>query len=721
MTSPRSSRTLSWLLATLFILASTGSLALVNVIASETSRRFDVTGLGRHRLSPRASQVLDSLDGRYRLLLAGPWSAPASVQAQQAVPGPRVVQAVFDALAEMARATPSLEVVRIDTASSRGQSQFQEELTALVERDADAIDALRAQIEDALARADAIARTLDAANESLSSAPAAAGATSATRDALLQLAAEARVVASRLREQTAPAIRAADEPIPSLPTTSLDRAAEALSGALLAARTSLEAFAARLEEVAAQPGVASAAADACRQAAARVRTARDAAAVGLEALDRSPVPDAIRVARVLLSGNAAILVGPPERGVLAIGFDLLFAQPTIEQTELGIAPDAGQLAEETLTDALALMTHPGAPTLVFVHGEAQRWVLDTPAIGELQQRLAMKRMTLLEWAPVIEPEPPAALAATLAAGDPVVYVAIGTDSTRVAGVPSEQNGPARADALGRALRDIVDRGDPLLLSIAPSWTAAAFDGDDPTSSFLDRFGLEARPGRTIVTGETTPDGPALEFVHRVLPLEGDHPLIGATAGLPTVVRWPVEIAASPREPSGVVSLERTPLLAIDSDRAWAEKEWLEGWRTARQANASVLTGPGIPRPTPGLDDTEGPWTIAYAAERKLPGRPAQRLVAIGANGWFFDAQTMPGQMQGGRFVRTQPGNLALFESSVYWLANQDDLVAAGATATPVARIKPIAPGLRSALAWGTIAGLPLLVLFAGLIWRVARG
>ena len=74
-----------------------------------------------------------------------------------------------------------------------------------------------------------------------------------------------------------------------------------------------------------------------------------------------------------------------------------------------------------------------------------------------------------------------------------------------------------------------------------------------------------------------------------------------------------------------------------------------------------------------------------------------------------------------RVALVSPGNAELFEAAVLWLAGQDELIATSAGARSTAMVKPLSPGSLTALRWGLIAGLPLMTLGLGILWRLARG
>jgi len=720
------SRAGSWVLAGVFLTACAVSVALVNIIASQTlTDRIDVTASGDHELGERLLGLLDSLEDDATLILAGPWSAGREAQASQALPGPDSIRRAFDALEEIDRASSLFELRALDTSTPSGRGRFFREIERLAQRDRGEIAALRESIDGAIELSGTLSDSLDLVAERLRAMASERGIDASVSRALQRLAAEAGAGASRMRQHAADTRAAADEPIGTLGIDALDRGLEAARSMLGRGQGQLE----RLER--AGEVVADAVMDDIElrdpidEIARAIGGMRDRAAVLADRLQRARVPPAVRVARTLLTGNGAVLVGGAADGpgIVAIGFDALFGTLGIGRQGAGPSVvDAGALAEDAVANALAVATRPDRPIVVLVHGEVQRWVMSSSALESFRERLAMRGMDLLEWPAAIQPDPPNPRSVPGGDRRPVVYLVMSTSSVRVSGVEEGMNGPARAAAVGEALRWIVDGGHPVLLAAHVSWPASAYDGADPQTAWLYGFGLVADPARAVVTRVPTAAGEVLEFAHRVLPVSGAHPLQRAVEGLPIALRWPIALESTAEVPDGVVTLERTALVRIDADRTWAEREWQPMWEAAQRSDADSLMGPGLAAPTPGIDDTTGPWTVAWAVERRVRGGgQPQRAVVVGSNRWFVDAATTPMRAQDGRLVRENPGNRPLLESSIAWLAGQDEMVAADASSRPVARIRSLSAGEMVGIGWAVVIVPPILVVLLGVIFRLVRG
>lgn len=202
--------------------------------------------------------------------------------------------------------------------------------------------------------------------------------------------------------------------------------------------------------------------------------------------------------------------------------------------------------------------------------------------------------------------------------------------------------------------------------------------------------------------------------------EGSHPILRAVRGLPALVPWPIPLKAKGAEGApGREGLRVTALATIADDAStWGESQWVRLWQTPRaQRGAS----PDLPVFDANRDVRGGPWMVAAAAEIPGPRGTPQRLVVVGSNSWFIDQVTQRRAEVDGRVIDANPGNIELFESSVLWLAGQDELIAQSPEAASIALIGAIAPERLSMIRWVIVAGLPVLVLVVGGLYRAVRG
>jgi hypothetical protein len=166
---------------------------------------------------------------------------------------------------------------------------------------------------------------------------------------------------------------------------------------------------------------------------------------------------------------------------------------------------------------------------------------------------------------------------------------------------------------------------------------------------------------------------------------------------------------------------------VASNEVWAESQWLRLWQTPRDQRMFLTDLPafdaGRDSRWPEGKDTGRPqrWTVAAAAERAELGKPVQRALIVGSNGWFVDPITQQ-QATGpdGRPVPRNPGNMELFEGAVSWLAGQDDLIAQSPSARATAMIREIPAAELTRLRAAMVLGMPLLVLLTGGVYRLTR-
>ncbi|HWE93680.1 MAG TPA: Gldg family protein [Tepidisphaeraceae bacterium] len=119
-------------------------------------------------------------------------------------------------------------------------------------------------------------------------------------------------------------------------------------------------------------------------------------------------------------------------------------------------------------------------------------------------------------------------------------------------------------------------------------------------------------------------------------------------------------------------------------------------------------------------DTKGPLWAGAAAEKKGAGK----LVVIGSRSWvannivrFPDQRLQKQRLDVARF----PGNGELFTNSVFWLANQESMIALSPSAMDTSRIAAMSPGALTFWRVGILLiGLPVAALLCGLFVYQSR-
>jgi len=382
------------------------------------------------------------------------------------------------------------------------------------------------------------------------------------------------------------------------------------------------------------------------------------------------------------------------------------------------AADLRFVGESLLSAAIGSLTgSTTAPVVVLVHGAADRQLDDegralTPdaerAFGSLLESLRLRDMRIAEWAPGAAMPRPTFAPADDGSTRPVVWVTF----------PVSVRSSAGAERMARhasAVQGLLESGESVLFSFDAS-TLPGIGETDPMAESLRALGINVRTGAAMLQRMNTPSGAVVDGQFVLRRAARDHAIGRAIDGLATRLAWPCPI-----EIDGTDAVTTWPILTIErSDNAWGEMEWV-AFRSLTPSQRAMLAD--APAPDEGTDLTGGPWNVAIAAERAAPdGRSqTQRLVVVGANGWFTDVVTRESASVDGRTVASTPGNAELFDASVAWLAHQDDTIATGPGATGTSRIPSIGAAQLTALRWAIIAGMPLLVLLLGVVLRLWRG
>ncbi len=708
-----------------FLAAFTACVVFANILAERLAPRIDLTAAGEHELSPRTKALLGRLDKGYRIVIATRFD-DSNRRAR------RRLEDVLDRFKQSA-GEGVLSTTMIDLASSDsesdGQRAFAELQRDLADRERGTISVHANTLGDSFAACDELATTLDALAGNLESLrdrlAVGEAALVPTRDTLDAGARQSRANARSLRELAEKlrgelASQQQNSIVPNTPPM-----IENVRDAVSSTATYLDAVAEGLGKFAANEQVPKGARDRARPLPATITPARDLASRTADRLSRLPTLEILRVASVIQSQSAALVIGPggaeggPASAGLAPHRVNLNAIPIERLLPLDSAPgDQRQDAEELISTALAALADPIRPIVVLVHAERTAG-LSKAAFTSMADRLALRGIEWVEWACAVDAEPPSLARFDPANARPVVYVVVSTNSA--ASGQGGTSGVERAQRLGRVIATLISQGKSVLLSSYPS-TLPAFGQQDPIVASLAPLGVAIDTARPVLRERATTGGRFVEAFTRATALRPtasiDHPLLGAIGNLPTVFTWPVAIAPAP---SGLAKdVTFTPLYEITDPACWAESEWMAYAQVPMDQH-----GPGMalaPANDSAQDLGTGPWTIAAAIERHDRSliKP-QRVVVVGANFWFVNDMLTSSVMVDQRAVPANPGNAELFESAVLWLAHQDELIAKSVTARQVALIKPMSGGSLSALRWGLMAGLPALALAFGAAWRFWRG
>ncbi len=702
------------LLTTLLVLAVFVSVTLVNVLGERFARRFDVTATGEHRLSPRSAKIAASLAGNYEVIIAADTSALDRRARQDAID-------VLDRFAKSSTSSSGSFSHRIiDLAGTQGRADYATLLTEMAKSDAAEITGQRHLVETAARNAIALSVEL---NQSFVPAmgsflggiggtdPAATTILGRLQSSLAGLSATLRATGAAV-SGVQPLL---DRTVQGVPVPSLVAAVAQLTPPIQELARALLSIEADLRQLAdAHTPVA----QTSRQVAEGVRTRREQFDVVSDSLSRVTYPDTVLVAESLARSATVLVRGPRHEqsrpSIIALPFEQIF--PTREELEAsGLASaDLRRRAEDLIASALGVLVNPNPPLVVMVTAEPAIAARQVRAFEVASQRLRRSGADVVSWDLLISPDQPSLAKLNPGGSRPIVYAVRMPDTTQGKDPVSQKTGLERRRLVADAVRTLGESGSPLLLSIGPSIVSVDKE-PDPIDAVLSPFGLMVRSDRVIV-GETTSSGgvrQVLTDIYVAIP-SSDHPVAASIRGLPTLLPWPTSL----RVKDGSAATTTTLLEFPQRPDVWAESQW-QVHKAAQ--NDSRIRAPAPPKYDEATDARDGPWRMAVAAERVRTNAPPQRLIAVASNEWMSDNLVRMTQNIEGREIATAPGNLQLFESSIYWLAGQDNLIGASAASRQIAIVGPISDSKLTALRLVLVAGLPLGILLLGVLYRAARG
>ncbi len=686
----------------IILLAVTASCVIASAMATRWSLRMDVTATREHTLSPRTATLLSNLSEPVEVVIAADY---ASLDA-------RATLRLRDVLDGLARGSDQLTVTEIDLGAAGGRDEF----GALLGRISASIEPEVARHEGVLREAIDATRSainrLNAISTSVLEQRATLSADDPNGSNLERIAAAARLLAGSIDEALSASEAALDDSIGDSGLVSVDAAAIAVASTQKALLVDLDSLDAALSTVsmglAGQVDLGG--------AADSILALRDSIARTQDAVDRLKPIQSLAAMRTIEGGAGALVIAGEQ--ARAVPMQAIFPPSTLIDSASTGAADLRFVGESLLSAAIGSLTgSQSAPVVVLVHGAGERQLDDegralTPdadrAFGSLLESLRLRDIRIAEWAPgAAMPRP------TFAPGGdgstrPVVWVTF----------PVSVRSSAGAERMARhasAVQGLLESGENVLFSFDAS-TLPAIGEPDPMATPLEGLGIRVRTGAAMLQKMNTPNGAVVDGQFVLRRADDSNPIGGAINGLATRLAWPcpIEVAENP-------AVTTWPILSIDdSDTAWGEMEWV-AFRALSPAQRAMLAD--APTPDRGVDLTDGPWTVALAAERAAPSGASstQRIVVVGANGWFTDVITRESTNVNGRTVSVTPGNAELFDASVAWLAHQDDTIAAGPGASGTSRLPAMNPGPLAALRWAIIAGMPVLVLLTGVLLRLWRG
>lgn len=683
-----------WLAIT-FLLANSVSAAFLIALADRHRVRLDVTATGEHRLAEQTRRLIASVDPTegFELIVAADASRV----------DPRAWQAMLDVGQELQAAGP-VEVTILDADSARqGLEALAQRLSA---RESEKIEMQTQALARAMAELDRAAQIIDdELVRGLTAAAEAAGDREQIAQVMRQragaaprLAQDLRAVIERVREDLGSPI------MPGAPVPSIDRARSSIMAPARDAASQLGLLADEALVIAQDRSYP----EALRRVAIDISTAagpaRSLCASAADTAQRLEALDVVRVLRAIGDAATAVLVGP--QSAVALDTQTLLPPPGVLRPEAATAPSLRGRIEGLIASAMLTAIDPLRPIVVVAHAEDSRFIERPGALGVALAHLRRQGIDIVEWPIMLEPDAPGLMRLDPTRGRPIIHLVLNTNTSVRSPDPLAPRPDERAARLGELLRRLVDAGEPVIVHLTPSEVVVG-GGVDAVAEPLAEFGLAARTGQALMHKPSQSE--IVEHDMLVTGMGGSHPMQGAVSGLLTYMPW-----ASPIEHAGEGLA--WPLLTIDDEPTWAESRW-SGYRRVPRDERPLVSNP--PQREPASDDVDGPWTIAWAAERTVEGKPA-RVVVVGSNDWLADDIISSGQSLDGRMAASYPGNLALLDAAVLWLSGRDEFIAPTVSSSSVAMIRTIDPGTLSAIRWALVLGVPMLILIVGGAWRLVR-
>ncbi len=705
------------------LLAITFACIFLGVISSSRKARaqIDLTGSRQHRLSERTLGILGSLDSTYDVVVAGDMRSVDPLGRAR----------TLDVLDGFGRASERVRLRVIDTSSSAGTREFDGLMTDLAASHKEEIDKQHAAVEAAAGSAVRLAEALQRLSGQLLEARGVVKDSDANAKTLQSMfnddAAKCRITAETLTRSSSIARAALGQRIAGTEVPAIDAGAAEIGASLAAASNDLAVIGQRADAISRASDVPEIVGDKAAPIAQSIRSLRETADAAAESVARLPVLPILAVARTLERTSAALVIGPPKAGgaggaIRAIEFEELFPAKQLDSSGKVPSLDLRSRAEELVSTALVALGPAGerAPIVVFVHDMPMRLAPAFQGFTGLVSRLRLRGMETIEWATALDPDPPVVTRIDPEGKRPVVYATLASAS-------NSPDAVARMKRIVDAQNRLVGDGKPMLISVNVSSRPSTRD-PDPLTECLVPLGVVADTGRPLlrqVQGPNgrlvTPDQFTTEAVGGADDSSDAHLIARAVHGLRCHFPWPISLSSAANQGGTPTGRKFLPIIQVrDGKDVWGESEWLQ-FAQVRPQERSLVTNP--PANDSAQDDASGLWNVVAAVEVPRSGSSApQRAVVVGCAPWFLDDAT---QVQlgvvDGRPVLRAPGNIELFESSVYWLAGQDELIARSATAESVPLIPALGEGPMLIIRWMLIAGLPVIVLLIGAGWRLIRG
>jgi hypothetical protein len=652
--------------------------------------RFDATKTRAYSLSEPTMRLLESLRGRWTVALLLVEANTDRAMRKQ----------IDEVLRQFAAASDSLDVVRIDPTDPRTLREYERLLADLRLIYSD----LTLKYEDALsAGLEAFEATLVFAQQQSGQLPEVLGELGpddSARSELAQRLTPLELFASQgwqIRSQVEAAVRT-DE---SRPLPDYETARSILSAALTEAANAVNDLGWLMAQWQERPPAGPRVQRAAETTRAECDAAARRAALAADPLRHLAPLELASIGRQLQQGEVALILGPDRAAVVPSA--QLIPKGNLQQGDDGaVRFDQRFRGEQVIAAAIRSLVVPRMPLVVFVHAQpgsilrSQEGQSDLTGVASM---LDSSRYGVAEWnaataeRPEVERDRPRAW---------VVIPPPLAERRSVAPSTEEQK-------LIRAAKELIDDGEPVLLSLYPS-ALHKFRQPDAWQGLARSLGIEADTSRVVFQSvPVAEDRVEHQRWQEIESFPPEHAITAAMAGQRT--RFSLPVPVRPAEPA-VAGVRHAVIAAVRPDplrRIWLETDWLTDPQSLDEPKDEERLRDAVP--------------LAVSVQRPHPlEEGVQRCLVVGSGDWMLTRiADVVMRIGGNRAALVYPGNHELMLASIAWLAGMDELIAASPASRSVARLEDVTDADRRRWFWVIVAGLPAACLLLGTaVWVVRR-
>jgi hypothetical protein len=363
--------------------------------------------------------------------------------------------------------------------------------------------------------------------------------------------------------------------------------------------------------------------------------------------------------------------------------------------------------EEAVDAALLSLMQKHRPKVVFVSIDPENLISAGGPLSHIARRLRRGNFRVYQWSPQSpNPQMPQA-GPPPASGKGVIWVVVDLPASG----PQAMYGLMPYGPLEQQInKHLAAGGDALfLVGAASPQMMMSMQGQIPFKSTLAGYGIRLRSLYTVVQRQQVEPGAyvaAPQFTVSSYPATVISKPIQSLRSI--FVSYPVQNGAYLMAPT-VLAPMSTPPKGVTAQVLVRSPDSPSVWATTQTQKATFDPSADLPAPVP----------VAAMAQKG-----ASRVVAIGNPLFVANDLLESGQLSfsGGQpvVVASFPGNAELFMNSIYWLAHEANLIAAGPRATVAMRIARLSPSTDTLVRLISFIGPALLAVACGLMVFLKR-